>query len=146
MILFVHKPQRHGGVLGRPKSGQIPLQHTRVPQQDWDDFAVAAGSDAPEEIRRFIRWYLRRRGAKLPTRPALEDWADRARARAWDAEGVQRALAWFADLGHAVTADEPGTDDFGRPEWRCENCGNTLNITAKGRHVSSSGNARCPRS
>lgn len=58
--------------MGRPKTGETPLQHTRVPQDDWDDLRAVAGRRASSVIREFIRWYLRRPGAKLPERPTRE--------------------------------------------------------------------------
>lgn len=44
----------------------------RVSDEDWGDFDTAAkflGSDRGTVIKQFIRWYLRRPGAKLPERP-----------------------------------------------------------------------------
>jgi hypothetical protein len=48
-------------------------QHTVAIDQDlWDELDPAArsvGYDRPKVINQFIRWYLRRPGAKLPQRP-----------------------------------------------------------------------------
>lgn len=44
----------------------------RVPEAEWVDFRAAAeadGTDRAKAINAFIRWYLRRPGARLPTRP-----------------------------------------------------------------------------
>lgn len=59
--------------MGRPRTGQTPLQHVRIPQNDWDDLRAVAGRRTPAILREFIRWYLRRPGAKLPERPSRED-------------------------------------------------------------------------
>lgn len=59
--------------MARPATGTTPLQHTRVPQDDWDDLRAVAGRGAAKVIREFIRWYLRRPGAKMPVRPSVEE-------------------------------------------------------------------------
>jgi hypothetical protein len=53
----------------RPATGQTPVQHFRVPADDWRDFNDAAGGKGAEVLRAFIRWYVRRRGAKQVKRP-----------------------------------------------------------------------------
>jgi hypothetical protein len=48
----------------------------RVSDEDWTDLgdtASAAGADRAKVINAFIRWYLRRPGAKLPERPAQRE-------------------------------------------------------------------------
>ena len=41
-----------------------------VDDTDWADFGRAAGSGRrPQVLRDFVRWYIRRTGAKLPDRP-----------------------------------------------------------------------------
>ncbi|MFG3127311.1 hypothetical protein ACGFZU_06375 [Streptomyces tendae] len=43
-----------------------------VDDQLWDDFGDATartGSDRSAEVRRFMEWYVRRPGAKLPQHP-----------------------------------------------------------------------------
>lgn len=131
--------------MARPRTGETPIQHARVNQIDWDDFAYSTGGDPSGVIRDFIRWHIRRKGAKLPPRPDLDAWREQSITPAWDEDTMTTAVAWFTDdLGHQIDGEHPDTDDFGRPEWQCERCGTRLNLTAKGRHVSSSGNARCP--
>ena len=44
----------------------------RISDEDWTDLETATGelrSDRGTVIKQFIRWYLRRPGAKLPERP-----------------------------------------------------------------------------
>ena len=44
----------------------------RVADRDWDDAHDATGrmgTDRAKVINQFLRWYLRRPGAKLPERP-----------------------------------------------------------------------------
>jgi hypothetical protein len=44
----------------------------RVSDEDWADLAdvtTGIGTDRGTVIKQFIRWYLRRPGAKLPERP-----------------------------------------------------------------------------
>jgi hypothetical protein len=44
----------------------------RVDDADWDDAEHATaemGTDRAKVINQFLRWYLRRPGAKLPERP-----------------------------------------------------------------------------
>lgn len=53
---------------------QPKTQHrsVRVPDDDWADFKVSAednGRDRAKVINEFIRWYLYRPGAELPSRP-----------------------------------------------------------------------------
>lgn len=54
----------------------------RVPSSEWDPFEQAARAVHPEGrgprgpvLREFIRWYLRRPGAKLPERPSAGPWS-----------------------------------------------------------------------
>ena len=55
--------------VARPKTGQTPVRTLRVPDPDWSDFHELTGRNLASVIHQFIRWYLRRPGAKLPTRP-----------------------------------------------------------------------------
>lgn len=66
--------------MARPRTGITPLQHVRIPQNDWDTLRAVSGRQAATVLREFIRWYLRRPGAKLPQRPTREevDAAERA--------------------------------------------------------------------
>lgn len=68
----VRTPARLDGVPNRPGT-----QHrsVRVSDEDWTDLETATGglgSDRGTVIKQFIRWYLRRPGAKLPQRPPLK--------------------------------------------------------------------------
>lgn len=70
---------------GRPSTGQMPIQHTRVAQDDWDDLKSVVGSRRRGQVvRDLIAWYLRRPGAPLPDRPSREQMAEIARARLLD--------------------------------------------------------------
>jgi hypothetical protein len=51
----------------------------RIPDDEWLPFADAtkeAGLARAEAVRDFIRWYLRRPGAKLPARPDAGSWSE----------------------------------------------------------------------
>lgn len=61
-----------GGSVGRPRTGQIPVQTTRVPQADWDVLDELYGRETSQVIRDFVSWHLRKPGAKLPARPSAE--------------------------------------------------------------------------
>ena len=55
------------------KQPHTPPRQIRIPNEDWAAFDVAAksmDSDRATVVREFIRWYLRRPGAKPPQRPA----------------------------------------------------------------------------
>lgn len=59
-------------MVSRAKDTHTTNRVVRVDDDDWDDFGSAAGlRHRAELIRAFIRWYLRRPGAKLPQRPPL---------------------------------------------------------------------------
>ncbi|MFF4292182.1 hypothetical protein ACFY0N_00830 [Streptomyces vinaceus] len=56
----------------------------RAPRDEWDGFEAATKTQAQhvagksprgQVIREFIRWYLRRPGAKLPQRPPEGPWS-----------------------------------------------------------------------
>ena len=56
-----------------PNQPKTPNRAIRISDEDWADFrasADASGFDRTKVINQFIRWYLRRPGAKLPERPA----------------------------------------------------------------------------
>lgn len=77
----VRTPGRLGAVPNKPGT-----QHrsVRVSDDDWDDLEAATStvdSDRGTVIKQFIRWYLRRPGAKLPERPAAASWAARKTGR-----------------------------------------------------------------
>lgn len=55
-----------------PDQPATPHRSIRVDDADWRDLnahATAAGTDRAKLINAFIRWYLRRPGARLPPRP-----------------------------------------------------------------------------
>jgi hypothetical protein len=83
MIPFVQKPVPRSAV-PRPPTGETPIQHTRVDQDDWDDLEAAKGRLRAKVVRDLIRWYLRRPGAALPERPSREQMAEIARKRIED--------------------------------------------------------------
>ena len=58
--------------MGRPATGHATNQSIRIPDDDWHDFNAATGGKGAEVIRAFIRFYLRRRGAKAVKRPQQE--------------------------------------------------------------------------
>ncbi len=65
----VRTDARIGGVPGKWKT---PHRSVRVDDADWADLdaaAKAAGTDRAKLINAFLRWYLRRPGARLPERP-----------------------------------------------------------------------------
>lgn len=80
MIPFEQKSATRSAV-PRPATGQIPLQHTRVDQDDWDDLEAAVGRKRAKVVRDLIAWYLRRPGAALPERLTREQMAEIARKR-----------------------------------------------------------------
>jgi hypothetical protein len=68
-LISVRTPEKIGGVPNKPGT-----QHrsVRISDEDWTDLEAATGrhgSDRGTVIKQFIRWYLRRPGAKLPQRP-----------------------------------------------------------------------------
>ena len=51
---------------------KTPQRTLVVEPADWDDLQIAAkasGSDRATILRAFIKWYIRRPGARLPQRP-----------------------------------------------------------------------------
>lgn len=62
-------------IVGRPATGTTPIRHIRIPDDEWDDLHRVAGKENVRVLRQLIRWYLRRPGAKLPTRPTAEEVA-----------------------------------------------------------------------
>jgi hypothetical protein len=61
--------QQPGRAVPRPKTGETPIQHVRIPDEDWKAFNDATGGKGAATVRAFIAWYLRKRGVKLPERP-----------------------------------------------------------------------------
>lgn len=74
MIASTQKPQLEArDPVGRPATGETPIRQMRIPDDEWDGLKKVAGRSHVRVIREFIRWYLRRPGAKLPTRPSAEE-------------------------------------------------------------------------
>ena len=73
------KSVRTPGTLGAvPNKPGTQHRSVRISDEDWDDLEAATGSfcsDRGTVIKQFIRWYLRRPGAKLPERPTAAFWA-----------------------------------------------------------------------
>ena len=63
----------------KPKAVRIPTK------EEWEPFEAATRAMHPKgrsprtaELRSFIRWYMRRPGAKLPDRPPIGPWSNPA--------------------------------------------------------------------
>jgi hypothetical protein len=57
-----------------PNKPKTQHRSVRIDDAEWDDAETAtasAGTDRAKVINQFLRWYLRRPGAKLPERPAV---------------------------------------------------------------------------
>jgi hypothetical protein len=70
----VRTPDRVGGVPNQPRS---PHRSVRFSDEDWADLdsaAKALGTDRGTLLKEFTHWFLRRKGARLPERPAVSDW------------------------------------------------------------------------
>lgn len=66
----------------RPKTGKTPVQHVRIDATDWADLGALVGAGKRSAvIRDFLRWYLRRPGARLPERPTQEQVTEVERKR-----------------------------------------------------------------
>ncbi|MFI7681423.1 hypothetical protein ACIBWG_01990 [Streptomyces griseoaurantiacus] len=59
-----------------------PARNFRAPTSEWVPFEAATRSMHPEGrsprgkvLREFMRWYMRRPGAKLPERPPAGPWS-----------------------------------------------------------------------
>jgi hypothetical protein len=55
-----------------PNQPRTQHRSVRIDDDDWDDAERATrrmGTDRAKIINQFLRWYLRRPGAKLPERP-----------------------------------------------------------------------------
>lgn len=60
-----------------PNAPRTPNRAIRISDDDWADLGKAAqavGSDRTKVVVQLIRWYLRRPGVKMPTRPDLATW------------------------------------------------------------------------
>ncbi len=77
MIPVTQKPNADTrSTVARPRTGITPVRTLRVPDPDWSDFHQLTGRELAGVIHQFIRWYLRRPGAKLPTRPERKAESD----------------------------------------------------------------------
>lgn len=59
-----------------PDAPKTQHRSVRIADDDWTDLAdrsAAAGLDRAKVINQLVGWYLRRPGAKLPTRPPTEE-------------------------------------------------------------------------
>ncbi|MFJ3089081.1 hypothetical protein [Streptomyces sp. NPDC086838] len=59
-----------------PNAPKTPHRSVRISDEDWADLLTAAtnqGGDRGTVIKDLIAWYLRRPGAKLPTRPQAKE-------------------------------------------------------------------------
>lgn len=88
MIRVTQKPADPRSTVARPKTGETPVRTTRVPSPDWEDFHALAGRKLAIAVWQFVRWYLRKPGAKLPDRPSAERIAEVIQER----EARERAL------------------------------------------------------
>lgn len=54
-----------------PNQPKTPIQRFRLDTEEWQAFGEATPDDADRSavLRAFVAWYLRRPGAKLPSRP-----------------------------------------------------------------------------
>lgn len=67
-------PEKLGRVPNQPRPSN-PHRSVRFEDIDWEDGDAVAremGTSRGAVLNQFLRWYLRRPGAKLPTRPAAE--------------------------------------------------------------------------
>jgi hypothetical protein len=82
-----------------PNSPRTQHRSVRISGDDWadlDEASKAVGSDGGSLIKEFIRWYLRRPGAKLPERPARTRGSE-GRPRGLDRAGM--ATHWPCGSG-----------------------------------------------
>jgi len=71
-----------------------PQRQFRIPDSEWVPFEQAAkavpreGGRSPRGavLREFIRWYMRRPGAKLPQRPDAGPWSEPPATEATDTQ------------------------------------------------------------
>lgn len=114
MIRVIQKPANPRSTVARPKTGETPVRTTRVPSPDWEDFHALAGRKLAGAVWQFVRWYLRKPGAKLPERPSVERIAEvvlerETRERALVAEYLAGAtvqeIAKRADLSDKGVAE-----------------------------------------
>jgi hypothetical protein len=64
-----------------PDAPKTQHRSIRIPDDDWTDLAERAGRvglDRAKVVNQLVGWYLRRPGAKLPTRPPAPEEDDHA--------------------------------------------------------------------
>lgn len=69
--------------MAEPENTYDKPRQMRIPDGEWLPFEDAAKAQHPAGrspragvVREFIRWYLRRPGAKLPERPPAGPWSE----------------------------------------------------------------------
>lgn len=74
---------RYPGGMAPDTDKYDPYRKFRGPADEWEPFGDATRAVHPEGrsprsrvIREFIRWYMRRPGAKLPERPPAGPWSE----------------------------------------------------------------------
>lgn len=100
MLPVTQKPANPRSAVARPKTGETPVRTARVPSPDWEDFHALAGRSLAGAVWQFVRWYLRKPGARLPERPSTERVAEVVQER----EARERALV--AEYLTGVTVNE----------------------------------------
>lgn len=71
--------RRRGDARGEYIPRYSPVRRMRVASEEWRAFGLAckaAGTTRAEAVRDFIRWYLRRPGAKPVARPDAGPWSE----------------------------------------------------------------------
>lgn len=64
-------------MVSRTKDTHTTNRVMRIDDEDWEDLGAVVGDrHRSETVKAFIRWYLRRPGAKLPERPTVERIAE----------------------------------------------------------------------
>lgn len=62
------------GLAMAEKETHTRARPVRIPDEDWTEFGELVGDrERSRVLREFLAWYLRRPGAKLPTRPPQRD-------------------------------------------------------------------------
>lgn len=64
--------RKRGDAAAENKSKYARVRTVRIPDPDWSDMRALAGRDLTKVVCEFVAWYLRRPGAKAPSRPAAK--------------------------------------------------------------------------
>ncbi|MFJ4829866.1 hypothetical protein ACIP79_08120 [Streptomyces sp. NPDC088747] len=66
-----------------PNQPKTPVSRFRIAAEEWRAFGEALPDDTDRSaiLREFVAWYLRRPGAKLPTRPSTSGTSSRSDVR-----------------------------------------------------------------